>query len=254
MNYDWDWSILLEPAYLRVLLRGLQVTVELTAISVFLGTPAGVFLGLMACIGGRTSPTHQELAAATTLKMRAWRLALACCRWLARGVIDIIRAVPLLVLILAMYYALPILADSIRDGLRVTAFQAAAIAMCLNLAGFAADLVRGATAGVPAGSVLAARSLGMPTAMIWRRVILPHVARETLPSMTMLYITMFKMSTLASAIAVHELLHSAEAIINIRYKPLELYFAVCLLFVIVIVPLSIGARWLENTKYFARRS
>jgi ABC-type amino acid transport system permease subunit len=62
------------------------------------------------------------------------------------------------------------------------------------------------------------------------------------------------MSTLASALTVLEVLHSAESIIQQTYRTLELYVAVCAFFVILIVPLSMAARRLEQSEALRRRS
>jgi ABC-type amino acid transport system permease subunit len=90
--------------------------------------------------------------------------------------------------------------------------------------------------------------------VVIRRIVLPDVLREIWPGLVLLYITMLKMSTLASAPTVWEVLHSAESIIQRSYRTLELYLAVCIVFVVIIVPLSIAARRLERSEALRRRS
>ncbi len=264
MNYDWDFSVLLVPKYREALAYGLWISLQLTAVSILVGSCLGIMLGILSCIGGASSPTYELRHARSGTVFTVYRNALRLLRWLIIVYIDVVRAIPLLVLILAIYYLLPVLiflppfaslvfVVSGTAAISVPTFVSAATALSINLSAFVADLVRAATAGVPSGSVLAARSLGMHGRLIWRCIILPDVARQILPSMTLLYITILKMSTLASVIAVYELLHSAESIIHESYRPLEVYLAVAALFVMVVVPLSILARWLETTRYFRRR-
>lgn len=263
MGYDWNFSFLLDSTYIRALASGLGLTIVITLFSIVLGTFLGIALGVVTCIGGPRSPSPSRLvgdpSGRTTLKLTA----LTIVRGVAIAGIDIVRAVPLLLLILFFYYALPVFmqrspVQSLAtfmglDGVEhVNPVYSCVIALAVNLSAFVADLVRGATAGVPRGSIFAAQSLGMTNRQIWKRIILPEVGREILPPMTLLYITILKMSTLCSVCAVYELLHSADAIISKTYRPLEMYTVVCAVFVAIILPLSAFARWLEGTRLFRR--
>lgn len=265
MNYDWNFSILNDPIYVKALMEGLWTTITLTFWGIFWGTPLGVLLGSMACLGGHAGPAFSELSAARR-RCSVWRRrALASIRFLTVIWIDAIRAIPLLCLILLCYYAIPhlmtgpafrwlVFALGLNPKSPVTAYHTTVVALAVNLSAFFADLVRGAAPGVPRSSVLAGRSLGMTPRLVWRRIILPDIARQILPGVSMLYITIAKMTTLASAVAVYEILHTADAIIQAKYRPLELYLVVCVLFVALIMPLSFLARRLERTALFVRRS
>jgi polar amino acid transport system permease protein len=244
VSYDWDFAFILQPAYLRILLRGLGTTLYLTAYCIIFGTLLGVLLGTLCALGH--APTVGTVRPDPSRK--GWRVIAALIRGAAIVFVDVVRAVPLLLLILTSYYALPLLVQE------VSPFACATAAMSINLAAFVADLVRGSAEAVNRGSVMAARGLGMTTVLTWRRIILPEVIREILPSLVLLYITMLKMSTLASVVTVYELLHSAESIVQETYKPLELYVAVCILFVAVVLPLAAVGRRLERTQFFLRRS
>ncbi len=249
MNYDWDFSVLLQPEYLRTLLSGFWLTILLTFYSLLAGTPLGILIGTLASLGVKRGQLFEGMGRSSRPLNTLGRQALSVVRWVAIAYIDVIRAIPLLLLILIAYYGLPTIATW-----KVSPFQTSVIALSINLSAFLADLVRGAVAGVSRGSILAGRSLGMNSWLVWRHIILPEVLREILPGVTLLYITIFKMSTLCAVVAVYEVLHSADAIIQRTYKPLEAYLAVCILFVVVIVPLSAIARRLEATNLFRRRS
>ncbi|HEX7241238.1 MAG TPA: amino acid ABC transporter permease [Longimicrobiaceae bacterium] len=273
MGYEWDFSLLGDPATRGFLLQGLLRTLQLTAWCIVVGSPLGVLLGSLpfvnslagppsgglrkallgggrgAVLGGQEHVSGVAGALPGALRSSAARIGLQLIAGGSVLLIDVIRAIPLLLLMLTCYYGLPMIA-----GNSVSGFSAAAIAMTINLAAFVADLVRGAASAVSRGSIMAAQSLGMSRLLTWRRIVLPEVLREILPGLSLLYITMLKMSTLASAIAVYELLHSAEAVIQRTYRPLELYVTVCLLFVVLILPLAWAARRIEQSKIFRRRT
>lgn len=264
MNYDWDFSILLQHENLKVLLWGFAVTTMLTLYSLVFGTLLGIAVGTLASLGTNTGQSLDRSARSSRFPWLS-RQALAVTRWIALIYIDVIRAIPLLLLILIAYYGIPVIVKvgaiqqflsffGRKTPLEFSAFQTSVIALSINLSAFLADLVRGGVAGVSQGSMFAGRSLGMSRWLVWRRIVLPDVLREILPSVTLLYITIFKMSTLCSIVAVYEVLHSADAITQRTYKPLEAYVAVCVMFIAVIVPLSLIARRMETTNLFRRRS
>jgi polar amino acid transport system permease protein len=246
MGYDWHFSVLASPEYQRLLAAGFFSTLLLTLWCIVLGTPLGILLGSLPFFDqmGLRLTKHNG-----TVYQRLIRLLVVLASRFSFLLIDVVRAIPLLLLMLTSYYVLPVLVHH-----TVTPFTSVVVAMAFNLAAFVADLVRAAAAAISRGDILAARSLGMGQFLTWRRIVLPQVIREILPGLATLYITMLKMSTLASAVAVYELLHSADAVIQKTYRPLELYVFVCLVFVAVVMPLAYAARRLETSKFFLRRS
>jgi polar amino acid transport system permease protein len=261
MGYDWNFSILANPVYLGALAKGLLVTLQLSAICILIGTPLGVAIG---CLPAATRGFGFDAVLRSHSRTRLQGLLRKVSRILADAVvflfIDVIRAIPLLLLMLTCYYALPYISPELAGSFHwtgaapVSPFASAAVAMSINLAAFVADLVRAAFTGVSRGSILAGLAVGMDRSLVIRRVVLPEVLREIWPGLVLLYITMLKMSTLASALTVWELLHSAESLIQSTYRTLELYLAVCVVFVAMIVPISIFARRLERSEALRRRS
>lgn len=222
MDYTWDWSVIWQ--YRSVFLKGSIITLELTGLVILLGTVAGIFLGVL-----------------NLSQKKVFRNALLF-------FIDVIRALPVLIFLLWVYYFLPVLLRS-----DISAFWCAVVALSINLSVFVADVVRGAIEGVPKGQVEAARALGMSKVLTMRRIVLPEAIRQLVPTFTMLYITMLKFSTLASVISVYELLHSADGIISNTYKTLEVYTAVAGMFLLIILPLTYISRRMEKSKWFVRR-
>src|SRR5262245_8857509 len=254
LTYDWDFGVLLDPAHIRALAHGVAVTLGLTIGCLVIGTPAGFGVGILASLG-RELPGFEGNQGGHTgpdpIGMRQ-----ACLRLTAAATIiavDSVRAVPLLLLMLISYYGLPVALSSIAElagkptPVQVSSVACALAAMSVNLAAFVADLVRGAVNGASRGGIVAARALGMTRAMIWRFVILPDVAREIFPGLTLLAITMLKMSTLASVLTVYETLHVSDQIIQETYRPLELYVGACVIFIGLVLPIGFLARRLESS-------
>lgn len=257
MRYDWNFGVLADPGYLTALAKGLLVTFELSVICILIGTPLGILIGSLPAATRGVVRVGTATASAQGPAAFGKRAGNGLIHFIVFIFVDVLRAIPLLLLMFTCYYGLPYLLAIFAgrgQAVQVSAFVAAAVAMSINLAAFVADLVRGAFAGVPRGSVLAGLAVGMSKGVVIRRIILPEVLREIWPGLVLLYITMLKMSTLASALTVREVLHSAESIIQTSYRTLELYLAVCTIFVILIVPLSIAARRLEQSEALRRRS
>lgn len=218
MYYDWNFGRLVP--YIHAFLSGVVTTIELTVIVILAGTLLGASLGLL-------------------LTRRLPRVVLLVA-------IDVVRAIPPLVLILFAYFFL----TPQVIGLVVPAFWAAALAMSLNLAVFTADVVRAAIEGVPKGEVESAIVLGMSQGQIRRYIVLPHVARQSLPAMLILYIGMLKMTSLASVINVREVVYAAQTVVADVSRSLEAWVIVAAVYVVMVVPASRGARrverWLER--------
>lgn len=214
MNYDWNFSRL--APYVDAFVSGTYTTLTLTGVVIVVGTLLGLLLGI-------------------ALRNPVLKVFLY-------PVVDVLRALPPLVLLLFMYYFLT------RQviGVGVPAFWVAAIAMSLNLAAFTSDLVRAAVDNAPVAATDAARALGMSESQVMRHIVFPHVLREIIPGMTILYIGMLKMSSLASVINVREVVFTAQTVISNVSRSLEAWVIVAIIYVVMVVPATYGARALER--------
>jgi polar amino acid transport system permease protein len=214
LNYDWNFTRLLP--YGRAFILGTVTTIELTLLVILFGTLVGIIAGLL-------------------LKKRYTG-------FIIYSIIDVIRAVPPLVLLLFMYFLL----TQQVIGATVTAFWVYVIAMSLNLAAFTADIVRAAIENVPASAIDAGRALGMSHHQLTRHIVLPHVFREAIPVMTVLYIGMLKMSSLASVINVREVVYTAQTVIANISRSLEAWTIVAIIYIALVLPASRIARRVET--------
>jgi polar amino acid transport system permease protein len=214
--YDWDFSIL--RPYLPALRHGLVVTVQLSGLAIVLGTTIGFLLGFV-------------------LRVRAIPL-----RWPLLIAVDVVRSIPVLVLLLIGNYFLP---DWIgRPDL--SPFTIATVVLTLNLSVFVGDVVRGALSHIPRGELEAARAVGLTEYKVVVRFVIPRLVRLALPTLTLLYIATIKNSALASVIAVTDIAHVANLISSTKYRTLEAFVAMTVLYLALIMPLTLLSRRLET--------
>lgn len=214
--YDWDFGVVLH--YRWVFVQGAWITLQITFFAVILGTVFGGLLGL-----GRSS------------KRLLIRLPVSV-------YVEMFLAIPILVLLIWVYYCGPILL-----GVNLSGFWTAVLALSLTLSAFVAEIVRSGLLAVPNGHIEAARALGMSKTQTLRLITIPQAIRVMVPPLLSMYISTLKMSSLASVIAVYELLHSAQNLIMSSFRPLEIYTVVALIYVVLVLPFAFITRRYEAT-------
>lgn len=154
---------------------------------------------------------------------------------------EFFRNTPVLVQILWFYFAFPMLVP-----FEISPLMAAALGISLNSAAFSAEIYRGGIQSIERGQWEGARALGMTTAQAMRRIVLPQALRRMLPALTNRGIEIFKMSTLASAVAYVELLQQGKLIASLNYNPIEAYTVIALIFFVLLYPLVQATYVLER--------
>ena len=193
-------------ASLPALLRGLVNTLALSFFSIVFGAA----LGLLVCLARLYAPRF----------LRA----------IAIGYIDLFRAMPMLVILILIYYALPFL------GVRFSSWTSAILAFSLVMSAYSAEVFRAGIEGVPRGQFEAAAALGLPFLLTLRRVILPQAMRAIVPPMTGNCVSMFKDTSLASTVALPELLNEATNSQALHANPSPLIMA-ALIYVMFLWPM-----------------
>ena len=214
-EFRWDFSVVFE--YQANLYRGLGVTFELSIIIILASMVGGIIIG-----AGRYS------------KNRLFN-------WPATAYIELFRNTPVLIQIVWFYYAFPVLI-----GIQMEGFYAALIGIGLNMIAYSADIVRGGIQSIEKGQWEAAKAIGMNYFSIMRRVILPQALRRMIPPFTSRTVEAVKATSLASTIAVAELLYEGQVLANTVYRPFELYTAVAVLYFFATYPLVLFSYWLER--------
>jgi polar amino acid transport system permease protein len=148
---------------------------------------------------------------AARLSRRAWLARLA-------GVyLSVFRGVPLLVLLLFIYYFLA------KFGVDVPALAAAVGGLALSSGAYQAEILRGAFNATPPGQAEAAVALGFAGVEIWRRILLPQALRISIPPLINEFILLLKASSLVSVVGIAELTRVSMNIASLTYRPLEAY-------------------------------
>lgn len=210
----FDWSIIADNQHL--LWWGLAKTLQYTIVTSIAGLIIGLFVALA------------QLS-------RFWLF-----RYSGRGFVEFFRNIPLLVWLLWSYYALPIFA-----GINISKEMAGVVALSLYVASYYAEILRAGIQSIDKGQADAARGMGMSDMQAMRRIILPQALRRMIPPLSGQTIIQMKNTTLLSVITIPDLLYQASYISSFTYRPMEVYTAVGVIFLVILVPLTYLARRLE---------
>lgn len=215
MDYVWDFSPVIRNY--PILLKGVGMTAFLWAVAF----PAAMLVGMAISLGVRSR--HRTLVA------------------VARAYVEIFRNTPVLVQLIWFFYAFPIL-----TGQQLTPIVAALCALILNASAYCSEIFRAGMASIPNGQWEGARALGMGHAQALRRVVVPQVLTRMLPAFTNRGIELAKNTSLASVIAVQELMYEGRALSSAFYRPLEILTAVAIIYFLLIYPGAYMASRLEK--------
>lgn len=219
MGLDRLWSEV--PA----LLQGLLVTLELTVLTLLIGLVLALPVAIMR--------NHRS----------------AALRWLAVGFVFLFRGPPVLALLFMLYYGLPQwawLRESwlwflLRDG-----FTCAVVAFSLNSAAYVAEILANALRAVPAGEREAGLAAGFPPLLLYRRIILPHVARLALHNYGNEVVFVIKGTAVASLVTVVDLMGAAQQIYSRTYDPFTPLLAAGAVYFLLVLLVSWGVKRLER--------
>jgi polar amino acid transport system permease protein len=161
--------------------------------------------------------------------------------WIGRIYVEFFRNIPLLVILLWVYYALPIFL-----GVNITKGWAGFLALSCYVGAFYAEILRAGVQSIDAGQTDASMAIGMSYRQRMRRIILPQAFRRMIPPLAGQSIIQMKNTTLLSMITVPDLLYQAGYISSFTYRPMEVYTAVGAVFLIILTPLTMLSRRLER--------
>ena len=195
-----------------LLLAGVWVTVKLCLLVIPLGLAGGLLLALAS--GSR----------------RRW------VRWLGVVYTDFFRAFPPLVLLLFVAFGLPFV------GIDAGAVGSVAIAFLLNTSSYYGEVFRAGIESVPAGQVEAARSTGLTIGQTLRSVVMPQAVRNVLPDLVGNTLEVIKLTSLASVVAMPELLYAARQAQSLTYNATPI-IAAGLIYLLLLWPV---VRWLSR--------
>jgi polar amino acid transport system permease protein len=188
------------------LLKGLMTTLGLSALVIPIGFASGLAVAVL------------------------WSTERKWVRWPLAIYVDLFRAFPPLVLLLFIYYGLPFL------GIQVPAIVAVAIGFLLNTSSYYGEIFRAGIESVPRGQWEAARSTGLSWTQTVATVIVPQATRNVLPDLVSNTLEVVKLTTLASVVAIPELLNAARNAQALTYNPTPIVMA-ALMYLAILWPL-----------------
>jgi polar amino acid transport system permease protein len=208
-----NWEVMAQ--YAPKIVEGFFVTIYLAAVIVVTGLAVGLLLALIRSF--RVKPLNLLIVA----------------------FVDVLRAVPPLVLIMILYFALPTI------GVRMTGFVATWLALSAILAAFAEEIFWAGILAVPHGQWEAARSTGLTFLQTMNHVVLPQAVRLTIPPLTNRTIAITKGTALGATVAVGEILYQAQTGYSFSYNPSPLTLG-AIAYLILFIPVVWFGRWVET--------
>jgi polar amino acid transport system permease protein len=202
--------------FLPILLNGVALTIIVTLGSLLLSTLLGLVWAMMRVSG------------------------VAALSWLSAAFINLIRGIPIIVLLFYLYFVMPDL------GVSMTALQAAIIGLGVAYSAYQAENFRAGIEAIDKGQIEAAHSIGMGWWLTMRRVILPQAVRIVLPPYGNVMIMMLKDSSQASTITVAELALQGKLIASSTFKNTSVFTLVALMYLTMSVPLILLVRHFEK--------
>ena len=204
---DFDFSPIIENW--RYLLGGLGVTLALSAVTVLASLLLGTGIGIARVFGP------------------AWlRLPLIL-------YIDSMRAVPVLVVLVWTFFAVPIL-----SGLSLPPFWAAVVALTVHIAAYVAEIVRAGIESIRPGQVRAGLALGMSRAEVVRKIVLPQAVVRMLPAFGSIVSITIKDTAIATVIAVPEYMKRSETLAGQSYHPIEVFTFAMIVYFLILFPVT----------------
>ena len=214
---DLDFTPVLDSGWF--LLGGLGLTLALSVLTIACSLLLGGALGLARCYGP------------------GWL------RWPIVFYIDSMRAVPVLVVLVWTYFALPIV-----TGVVLPPFWAALVALSAHISAYVAEIVRAGVTSIRPGQTRAAFALGMSRWQTMKEIVLPQAIRRVLPVLASTWVSLFKDTSLVSVISVGELAYTSMRIRAQTFRVLEMLTAMAAIYWLLGYPQAKLVDWI-NRRY-----
>lgn len=159
---------------------------------------------------------------------------------LSRGYVEISRNTPLLIQLFFLYYGLP------KIGIKIDGFTCGVIALVFLGGGYMAEALRAGLLAVPKGQTEAAKAIGLGNVQIFRYVVLPQAWAVSLPAIAANVLFLIKETSVIGAVSVAELMFVTKDIIGMDYKTNEALFLLFVSYLIILLPVSVWARYAER--------
>lgn len=221
-EYTWGWFVVSPwtpkgQTNLRFLISGLGWTLLLAACAILLSVITGLLVSLLSLSNNKG--------------LRA----------IGRVYVEVFRSIPMLVMVLWVYYGLPVVL-----GIELGVFASGVVALAVCDSAFEAEIFRAGIQSIDRGQHEASESIGLTWFDKMRFVIMPQAVRRILPPLGNQFVYMLKTSSLVSIIGLTELTRKANELVVTEYRPLEIYTFLILEYLVLIVIVSFLVRMLER--------
>lgn len=214
VTYHWNWPAVLN--YRQKFIHGWLVTIGISLVSLVLSTAIGLFFAL------------------------AQRSPLLLLRYFSRIYVEGVRGTPLLVQILIFFYV-------VAQAFHVTdRYLVGILTLSFFSGAYISEMIRAGIESVGKSQLESARAIGLTNPQIYRYVILPQALRQTLPPLAGQLVSLIKDSSLLSIIAISEFTLNAQEVNAYTYSAFESYIPLAIGYLLLTLPVSMGARWLEK--------
>lgn len=223
LEYNWQWYRVLpylftleNGAFVQgFLLKGLIVTIKISAISLVFS----LALGLCSAFA--------RLSTSPSLRFLSWLY------------VETIRNTPLLIQIFLIYFV-------ISPVFNISAFASAVMALSLFEGAYTSEIIRSGIINIPKGQYEAAQSIGLPVPLIYLKILIPQMLRQTLPMLAGQSVALIKDSALVSTISIFDLTMQGQRIVSQTFLTFEIWFTVALCYLVITASLSLIIKRYEN--------
>jgi len=214
MTYKFQFGVVWSN--LGFLLSGIQMTLLVTVAAL----TGSLVLGLIVALGRMSKRRWIQIPAATY--------------------IEVFRNTPVLILLMWVYYCLPIL-----TGLDMSAAPSATLALGMNGAAYVAEIIRGGIQSIDKGQIEAARTIGLSYGHTMRKIVLPQAFRRMIPPFVNESVSILKYSSLVSVLGVADLTYQAQVLSTTTFRPIEIFTFIAVVYFGLCTALSYVANRLE---------
>ncbi|MGB7195718.1 MAG: amino acid ABC transporter permease [Collimonas pratensis] len=203
MGYILDFSDLQQ--YSGMLLKGIAITLSLTAISTLLGALIGIGGAALQWMGGKWS------------------------RAVIASYVELIRNTPFIVQLFFVFFGLPSM------GVQITEMQAAVLAMTINLGAYTIEIVRAGIEAVSRGQYQAALAIGLTQRQAFRAIVLPQAIATVFPALACQVLIVMLGSAVVSQISVTDLTYAANYIQSRNFRSFEIYLVITAIYLFMAI-------------------
>lgn len=205
---DWNYVSQLDFGFIWTYRFALLNAIGVSVLYLIGSSTAGILLGALFAATNRSGPI--------------------LLRWIVIGFVEFFRNMPLLVQLYWFHFALPAF-----TGITTSVLESGAIALTLNSAAYYSEVIRAGIDSIGKGQWEAAKALALPRWSLWREIIFPQAFRIIIPPLSNTVLGFFKSTAILSVLSIPELMRVTARVSTYAGKPVEMYTAAAIAYVIV---------------------